>query len=338
MSLKKDRKRTNTQRFYSHSEELGQSPQENEIEPDTKDLSTVEEICDEELTQLIQEEDEYALDDPLRSYLHEIGKIPLLDTESEKKLAERVFLGDDVARQKLTESNLRLVVSIAKRYTGRGMQLIDLIQEGNIGLMKAVDRFDYNKGFKFSTYATWWIRQSITRGIADQARTIRVPVHMAEFINKIHRVSRQLSLEMGREPKSSEIALAMGVSEEKVNDALSVCEDPISLDTPVGADKDSTLGSFIPDDSISEPSRFADQKGLNESLMKILSTIPEREQIVIALRFGLQGDRTHTLEEVGTMLGVTRERIRQIEEKALRRLQHPSRAKEISQLHDFLED
>ena len=275
-----------------------------------------------------------ATDDPVRMYLKEIGKVPLLTAEEELEIAKRMADGDEEARKKLSESNLRLVVSIAKRYVGRGMQVLDLIQEGNLGLIKAVEKFDYSKGYKFSTYATWWIRQAITRAIADQARTIRIPVHMVETINKLIRVSRQLLQEYGREPTPEEIAKEMGVSEEKVREITKIAQEPVSLETPIGEEEDSHLGDFIPDDDIPAPAEAAAFTMLKEQLTDVLDTLTPREEKVLRLRFGLDDGRARTLEEVGKEFNVTRERIRQIEAKALRKLRHPSRSKKLK---DFLE-
>ena len=275
-----------------------------------------------------------ATDDPVRMYLKEIGKVPLLTAEEELEIAQRMAAGDEEARKKLSESNLRLVVSIAKRYVGRGMQFLDLIQEGNLGLIKAVEKFDYSKGYKFSTYATWWIRQAITRAIADQARTIRIPVHMVETINKLIRVSRQLLQEYGREPTPEEIAKEMGVSEEKVREITKIAQEPVSLETHIGEEEDSHLGDFIPDDDIPAPAEAAAFTMLKEQLTDVLDTLTPREEKVLRLRFGLDDGRARTLEEVGREFNVTRERIRQIEAKALRKLRHPSRSKKLK---DFLE-
>ena len=270
-----------------------------------------------------------ATDDPVRMYLKEIGKVPLLTAEEELEIAKRMADGDEEARKKLSESNLRLVVSIAKRYVGRGMQFLDLIQEGNLGLIKAVEKFDYSKGYKFSTYATWWIRQAITRAIADQARTIRIPVHMVETINKLIRVSRQLLQEYGREPTPEEIAKEMGVSEEKVREITKIAQEPVSLETPIGEEEDSHLGDFIPDDDIPAPAEAAAFTMLKEQLTDVLDTLTPREEKVLRLRFGLDDGRARTLEEVGKEFNVTRERIRQIEAKALRKLRHPSRSRKL---------
>lgn len=273
-------------------------------------------------------------DDPVRMYLKEIGKVSLLTADEERELAIRMEQGDEEAKKKLCESNLRLVVSIAKRYLNRGLSFLDLIQEGNLGLIKAVDKFDYTKGYKFSTYATWWIRQAITRSIADQARTIRIPVHMVETINKLIRVSRQLLQEYGREPTSEEIAKEMGISVEKVREIKKISQDPVSLETPIGEEEDSHLGDFIPDDDVPAPVDAAAYSMLKEQLMEVLDTLSEREKKVLMLRFGLEDGRPRTLEEVGKEFNVTRERIRQIEAKALRKLRHPSRSKKLK---DYLE-
>ncbi|MDR3072402.1 MAG: RNA polymerase sigma factor RpoD [Clostridiales Family XIII bacterium] len=275
-----------------------------------------------------------SVDDPVRMYLKEIGTVPLLTAEEEVSLAKRMEAGDEIAKQKLCEANLRLVVSIAKRYVGRGMLFLDLIQEGNFGLIKAVDKFQWKKGFKFSTYATWWIRQAITRSIADQARTIRIPVHMVETINKLIRISRQLLQEYGREPTPAEIGAEMDISEEKVREILKIAQEPVSLETPIGEEEDSHLGDFIPDEDVPAPADAAAFSMLKEQLIDVLDTLTEREQKVLILRFGLNDGRARTLEEVGTKFDVTRERIRQIEAKALRKLRHPSRSKKLK---DYLE-
>lgn len=274
------------------------------------------------------------INDPVRMYLKEIGRVPLLSAEEEVKLAKRIEEGDEEAKRRLAEANLRLVVSIAKRYVGRGMLFLDLIQEGNMGLIKAVEKFDHTKGYKFSTYATWWIRQAITRAIADQARTIRIPVHMVETINKLIRVSRQLLQELGREPAPEEIAKEMELSVEKVREIMKIAQEPVSLETPIGEEDDSHLGDFIEDQEALAPSDAAAYELLKEQLEDVLDTLTEREENVLRLRFGLDDGRTRTLEEVGKVFGVTRERIRQIEAKALRKLRHPSRSK---RLKDFLE-
>ncbi len=275
-----------------------------------------------------------SIDDPVRMYLKEIGKIPLLKPHEEVELARRMHEGDELAKQRLVEANLRLVVSIAKRYVGRGMLFLDLIQEGNLGLIKAVEKFDYVKGFKFSTYATWWIRQAITRAIADQARTIRIPVHMVETINKLIRVSRQLLQELGRDPKPEEIAKEMDMTEDKVREIMKIAQDPVSLETPIGEEEDSHLGDFIPDDDAPAPAEAAAYSLLKEQIQDVLGALNEREQKVLKLRFGLEDGRARTLEEVGKEFDVTRERIRQIEAKALRKLRHPSRSKK---LRDYLD-
>ncbi len=312
-------------------------------------LRTEEEELDEELflEEGMEEEEEIdmehidlsvpegvSLEDPVRMYLKEIGKIPLLTTEAEIALAKRMELGDKEAGKRLAEANLRLVVSIAKRYVGRGMQFLDLIQEGNLGLIKAVEKFDYTKGYKFSTYATWWIRQAITRAIADQARTIRIPVHMVESINRLIRVSRQLLQELGREPFPEEIAERMEIPVERVLEIMKISQEPVSLETPVGEEEDSHLGDFIQDDNVTVPQDAAAFTLLHEQLMEVLDTLTEREQKVLKLRFGLVDGRPRTLEEVGKEFHVTRERIRQIEAKALRKLRHPSRSKKLK---DYLD-
>ena len=275
-----------------------------------------------------------SIDDPVRMYLKEIGKIPLLKPHEEVELARRMHEGEEIAKQRLVEENLRLDVSIAKRYVGRGILLLDLIQEGNLGLIKAVEKFDYVKGFKFSTYATWWIRQAITRAIADQARTIRIPVHMVETINKLIRVSRQLLQELGRDPKPEEIAKEMDMTEDKVREIMKIAQDPVSLETPIGEEEDSHLGDFIPDDDAPAPAEAAAYSLLKEQIEDVLGSLNEREQKVLKLRFGLEDGRARTLEEVGKEFDVTRERIRQIEAKALRKLRHPSRSKK---LRDYLD-
>ena len=286
-------------------------------------------LDDEDLTKDVN------INDPVRMYLKEIGRIPLLSTEEEAEVSLAVENGDDSARNKLAESNLRLVVSIAKRYVGRGLLFLDLIQEGNIGLMKAVEKFDYGKGYKFSTYATWWIRQAITRALADQARTIRVPVHMVETINKMARVQRQMTLELNREPSDEELAEKMGISVEKVREVMKISQDPVSLDTPIGEEDDSHLGDFIKDERSMSPEEYATNEILKEEIQNVLMTLQEREREVLELRFGLVDGTSHTLEEVGKKFNVTRERIRQIEAKALRKLRHPSRAKKLK---DFLSE
>ena len=278
--------------------------------------------------------DGVSIEDPVRMYLKEIGKVPLLTAEEEIELAKRMELGDEEAKKRLAEANLRLVVSIAKRYVGRGMLFLDLIQEGNLGLIKAVEKFDYRKGYKFSTYATWWIRQEITRAIADQARTIRIPVHMVETINKLIRVSRQLLQELGREPTPEEIAEDMNMPVERVREILKISQEPVSLETPIGEEEDSHLGDFIQDDNVPVPADAAAFTLLKEQLVEVLSTLTDREQKVLRLRFGLDDGRARTLEEVGKEFNVTRERIRQIEAKALRKLRHPSRSRKLK---DYLD-
>jgi len=295
------------------------SPKDSEEEFDLNDLSVPPGV---------------KINDPVRMYLKEIGRVDLLSAEEEIELAKRIEKGDEEAKKRLAEANLRLVVSIAKRYVGRGMLFLDLIQEGNMGLIKAVEKFDYDKGFKFSTYATWWIRQAITRAIADQARTIRIPVHMVETINKLIRVQRQLLQDLGREPSPEEIAEEMDLTPEKVREILKIAQEPVSLETPIGEEDDSHLGDFIEDQEATSPSEHAAYELLKEQLEDVLDTLTDREENVLRLRFGLDDGRTRTLEEVGKVFGVTRERIRQIEAKALRKLRHPSRSK---RLKDFLE-
>ena len=302
-------------------------------DPDIEDMETLEEITEEDIMDTDAMADTLATDDPVRMYLKEIGKVRLLTPEEEVDLAIRMANGDEEAKHRMTEANLRLVVSIAKRYVGRGMQFLDLIQEGNLGLIKAVEKFDHTKGYKFSTYATWWIRQAITRAIADQARTIRIPVHMVETINKTIRVSRQLLQELGHDPSAEEIAEEMGLPVEKVRDILKIAQEPVSLETPIGEEEDSHLGDFIPDEDASEPSEAASFSLLREQLEEVLETLAPREKKVLELRFGIIDGRTRTLEEVGKEFNVTRERIRQIEAKALRKLRHPSRSKKLK---DFL--
>ena len=296
--------------------------------PDDDDAST--KIMDTETLSK-----DLTINDPVRMYLKEIGQIKLLTNEEEAELADRISSGDEVAKATLAEANLRLVVSIAKRYVGRGMLFLDLIQEGNIGLMKAVEKFDIEKGFKFSTYATWWIRQAITRAIADQARTIRVPVHMVETINKLARVERQLTLELNREPTEEELAKKMETSVEKIREIYKISQEPVSLETPIGEEDDSHLGDFIPDETNMSPEDYAINELLKDEISEVLLTLTEREEKVIRLRFGLEDGRPRTLEEVGQLFGVTRERIRQIEAKALRKLRHPSRSRKLK---DYLGD
>ena len=297
---------------------------------------TIEEAKEEEI--ILDDEEitkDVNINDPVRMYLKEIGRIPLLTPDEELALSERINNNDEDAKRILAESNLRLVVSIAKRYVGRGLLFLDLIQEGNIGLMKAVDKFDSNRGYKFSTYATWWIRQAITRALADQARTIRVPVHMVETINKMVRVQRQLTLELNREPSEEEIAKKMNISVDKVREVIKISQDPVSLETPIGEEDDSHLGDFIKDESSLSPEEYTENEILKEEINEVLESLQPREQEVLRLRFGLKDGTCHTLEEVGKKFNVTRERIRQIEAKALRKLRHPSRAKKLK---DFMED
>ena len=308
-------------------------PPIDDVLPEVEDLANIEEVTEEEINDTDALVDSFSTDDPVRMYLKEIGKVPLLSPEEEIELATRMSQGDEEAKHRMTEANLRLVVSIAKRYVGRGMLFLDLIQEGNLGLIKAVEKFDYTKGYKFSTYATWWIRQAITRAIADQARTIRIPVHMVETINKTIRVSRQLLQELGHDPSAEEIAREMDIPVEKVRDILKIAQEPVSLETPIGEEEDSHLGDFIPDEDASEPSEAASFSLLREQLEEVLDTLAPREKKVLELRFGIVDGRTRTLEEVGKEFNVTRERIRQIEAKALRKLRHPSRSKK---LRDFL--
>ena len=294
----------------------------------------LDEVLEEVEDESILTADGISIDDPVKVYLKEIGRVPLLTNEEEQELSERMAQGDVQARKRLSEANLRLVVSIAKRYVGRGMQFLDLIQEGNLGLIKAVEKFDHTKGFKFSTYATWWIRQAITRAIADQARTIRIPVHMVETINKVKKVSSQLLHKNGHEPSAEEIAAELDMSVDKVREILRVSQEPVSLETPIGEEEDSHLGDFIPDDDAPSPADAASHTLLKEQLGGVLSTLTPREEKVLRLRFGLEDGRSRTLEEVGKEFNVTRERIRQIEAKALRKLRHPSRSKKLK---DFLD-
>ena len=314
-------------KVFDAFEDLGVDLNDDIEEPDIEDLENVEEIKLEDMD--VSNIEGVSVDDPVRMYLREIGKIPLLSYEEEAELAQRILKGDEEAKQKLAESNLRLVVSIAKKYVGRGMLFLDLIQEGNMGLIKAVEKFDYNKGFKFSTYATWWIRQAITRAIADQARTIRIPVHMVETINKLIRTSRQLLQQNGREPTPEEIAKEMEISVEKVMEIQKISQDPVSLETPIGEEDDSHLGDFIQDEDSPAPQDSAAHTLLREQLEEVMNTLTPREAMVLKLRFGIDDGKARTLEEVGKQFDVTRERIRQIEAKALRKLRHPSRSKKL---------
>lgn len=339
-------------RFFNDAKEIELNLERMEqifafLESNNVDILTISEEDDDEelLLEDLEEDvdvdkldisvpDGVSIEDPVRMYLKEIGKVPLLSAEEEIELAKRMEEGDEQAKQKLAEANLRLVVSIAKRYVGRGMLFLDLIQEGNLGLIKAVEKFDYRKGYKFSTYATWWIRQAITRAIADQARTIRIPVHMVETINKLIRVSRQLLQELGREPQPEEIAEVMDIPVERVREILKISQEPVSLETPIGEEEDSHLGDFIPDDNMPVPADAAAFTLLKEQLVEVLDTLTEREKKVLTLRFGLEDGRARTLEEVGKEFNVTRERIRQIEAKALRKLRHPSRSRKLK---DYLD-
>lgn len=337
-----------TERFYDILEQAGIEIDVSDVldligtaDMDNPTLSEMQAIEDEGLPadldepEALPEDVENAkLDDPVRMYLKEIGRIKLLTPEEEQEIAKKMAEGDEDARKRMSEANLRLVVSIAKRYVGRGMQLLDLIQEGNLGLMKAVEKFDYTKGYKFSTYATWWIRQSITRAIADQARTIRIPVHMVETINRVLRTSHSMVQKLGREPTTKEIADELHIEESKVEEVLKIAQEPVSLETPIGEEEDSHLGDFIPDDDAPVPAEAASQTLLKEQLADVLKTLTPREEKVLRLRFGLEDGRPRTLEEVGKEFNVTRERIRQIEAKALRKLRHPSRSKK---LRDFLD-
>lgn len=316
------------EKIYETVENMGIDIVGDDIEPEMEDIQLTEEDLELSIPEGI------SIDDPVRMYLKEIGKVPLLSAEEEIELAKKMEKGDAEAKRRLAEANLRLVVSIAKRYVGRGMLFLDLIQEGNLGLIKAVEKFDYKKGYKFSTYATWWIRQAITRAIADQARTIRIPVHMVETINKLIRVSRQLLQELGREPQPEEIAKEMNMSVDKVREIMKISQEPVSLETPIGEEEDSHLGDFIPDDDAPAPAETAAFTLLKEQLIDVLDTLTAREEKVLRLRFGLDDGRARTLEEVGKEFNVTRERIRQIEAKALRKLRHPSRSKKLK---DYLE-
>ena len=325
-----------TEKIFEYLENKGivamvpESDTEDDIILDVEDEPTEEELENIEMAV----PDGVSIEDPVRMYLKEIGKVPLLTAEEEKELAMKMEAGDMEAKKRLAEANLRLVVSIAKRYVGRGMLFLDLIQEGNFGLIKAVEKFDYRKGYKFSTYATWWIRQAITRAIADQARTIRIPVHMVETINKLIRVQRQLLQELGREPYPEEIAEKMGLPVERVREIQKISQEPVSLETPIGEEEDSHLGDFIQDDNVPVPAEAAAFTLLKEQLVEVLGTLTEREQKVLCLRFGLEDGRARTLEEVGKEFDVTRERIRQIEAKALRKLRHPSRSRKLK---DYLD-
>ena len=331
-----------TEKFYDQLESLNIDvlsddalpPVDEDALPELEELQEIEEVTEEEMNETEAMADTFSTDDPVRMYLKEIGKVPLLTPEEEQELAKRMAEGDAEAKHRMEEANLRLVVSIAKRYVGRGMLFLDLIQEGNLGLIKAVEKFDYTKGYKFSTYATWWIRQAITRAIADQARTIRIPVHMVETINKVIRVSRQLLQELGHDPSAEEIAAEMNMPVDKVRDILKIAQEPVSLETPIGEEEDSHLGDFIPDEDAPAPADEACNSVLKQTLGEVLDTLTDREKRVIILRFGLIDGRQRTLEEVGQEFQVTRERIRQIETKALRKLRHPTRSKKLK---DFLE-
>ena len=319
-----------SERIYDELEKLGIKVTSDDI----SELDNIIEVLETQPEVIPNLPDSVSIDDPVRMYLKEMGKISLLTADQEVEIATRIANGDESAREKLAEANLRLVVSIAKRYVGRGMLFLDLIQEGNLGLIKAVEKFDYTKGYKFSTYATWWIRQAITRAIADQARTIRIPVHMVETINKLSRVKRQLLQELGRDPQPDEIAAEMGVSPEKVREIMKIAQDPVSLETPIGEEEDSHLGDFIQDDNVPVPAEAAASTLLKEQLVEVLGTLTDREQKVLRLRFGMDDGRARTLEEVGKEFNVTRERIRQIEAKALRKLRHPSRSRKLK---DYLD-
>ena len=331
-----------TEKFYDRLESLNIDvlsddalpPVDEDALPELEELQEIEEVTEEEMNETEAMADTFSTDDPVRMYLKEIGRVPLLTAEEEVALAKRMEAGDEEAQKRLAEANLRLVVSIAKRYVGRGMLFLDLIQEGNLGLIKAVEKFDYNKGYKFSTYATWWIRQAITRAIADQARTIRIPVHMVETINKLIRVSRQLLQQLGREPTPEEIAKEMEIGVDRVREIMKIAQEPVSLETPIGEEEDSHLGDFIEDQDAPAPADAASFMLLKEQLEDVLDTLTPREEKVLRLRFGLDDGRARTLEEVGQNFGVTRERIRQIEAKALRKLRHPSRSRKLK---DFLD-
>lgn len=328
-------------RFYEQCSANGIEIIDN-IVPDTDSFDDLEDLSEAAIDGMGDVEDDYdsslsdsiAIDDPVKIYLKEIGRVPLLSPDEEIELAQRMQKGDSAAKKRLAEANLRLVVSIAKRYGGRGMCFLDLIQEGNLGLIKAVEKFDYTKGFKFSTYATWWIRQSITRAIADQARTIRIPVHMVETITKVKKISSQLLHQNGRDPSADEIAEALDMPVERVREIMRIAQDPVSLETPIGEEEDSHLGDFLPDENAPEPTEAASQVLLKEQLNQVLGTLTEREEKVLRLRFGLEDGRSRTLEEVGQMFNVTRERIRQIEAKALRKLRHPNRSNKVK---DFID-
>lgn len=322
------------EKFYDTLETQGVEIVEDFDDIQIDDAELAKEVEDTEMIDPSVGADGVSIDDPVKVYLKEIGRVPLLTPEEEVELAVRISNGDDAAKKRLSEANLRLVVSIAKRYLGRGMQFLDLIQEGNLGLIKAVEKFDYTKGFKFSTYATWWIRQAITRAIADQARTIRIPVHMVETINKVKKVSSQLLHANGREPSAEEIAEELEMPVEKVREIMRVAQEPVSMETPIGEEEDSHLGDFIPDDDTPAPADVASHTLLRETLNNVLDSLTPREEKVLRLRFGLEDGRSRTLEEVGKEFNVTRERIRQIEAKALRKLRHPSRSK---RLKDFLD-
>ena len=320
-------------------DELYNALSDNQIEVRSEDEDDTDDgLLTEDLTlklEVINESKDMSVSDNVRMYLKDIGKISLLSLEEEQEISKKIAAGDEDSKRILAESNLRLVVSIAKRYVGRGLLFLDLIQEGNIGLMKAVEKFDYDKGYKFSTYATWWIRQAITRALADQARTIRVPVHMVETINKMARIERQMALDLNREPTDEELAKKMNLSIDKVTEIRKISQDPVSLETPIGEEDDSHLGDFLADERTMSPEEYTTYEMLKDELKKVLSTLTKREEEVLALRFGLYDGQCHTLEEVGKKFGVTRERIRQIEAKALRKLRHPSRAKKLK---DFLID